>query len=74
MQRTPRSPRPGEEAETAAAPVSRPLEQVEAPQESFKWTPSRTAGYVLTFAVVTWLTAFIITYMLVQVLLRVSQS
>ena len=68
------SPRAGDvPAQTAMPfPPTRPLVP-ETPQR-FNWTPKRTAAYALTFFVVTWLSAFLVTYLLVQVLLRISTS
>lgn len=70
------SPRP--EDERTPAPVSAPsfadavLKAPEPPRERFRWTPKSTFLYIVAFGLFTWLTAFIVTYMLVQVLLRVS--
>ena len=56
--------------EETAAPVAVP--RIVEAQDRFKWTPRRTALYLLSVGVVTWLTAMLVTSLLVQVLLRIS--
>ena len=72
------SPRAQDERAPAPAPATSFADAVlkapEPPRERFKWTAQRTVLYVVAFGIATWLTAFIITYMLVQVLLRVTQQ
>ena len=72
------SPRAQDERAPAPAPATSFADAVlkapEPPRERFKWTAQRTVLYVVAFGMATWLTAFIITYMLVQVLLRVTQQ
>jgi hypothetical protein len=69
------NPNFGQEDEAAPAPAgdrpqyNRPAAADE--RDKYKWTPRRTIAYLFTFGVLTWMTAFLMTYLLVQVLLRV---
>lgn len=54
------------------AAVLQPPRRAPVAQERFKWTPKQSLSYLATFFVATWLGAFLITFLLVQVLLRMS--
>ena len=54
------------------AAVLQPARRAPAAQERFKWTPKQSFSYLATFFIATWLGAFLITFLLVQVLLRMS--
>ena len=54
------------------AAVLQPPRRAPAAQERFKWTPKQSLSYLATFFVATWLGAFLVTFLLVQVLLRMS--
>ena len=65
-----RSERMADAAGVAA--VLQPPRRALAAQERFKWTPKQSFSYLATFFIATWLGAFLITFLLVQVLLRMS--
>ena len=65
-----RSERMADAAGVAA--VLQPPRRAPAAQERFKWTPKQSFSYLATFFIATWLGAFLITFLLVQVLLRMS--
>ena len=54
------------------AAVLQPPRRAPVAQERFKWTPKQSFSYLATFFIATWLGAFLITFLLVQVLLRMS--
>ena len=54
------------------AAVLQPPRRAPVAQERFKWTPKQCFSYLATFFIATWLGAFLITFLLVQVLLRMS--
>ena len=58
--------------DAAAIAATMPPRRAPAAPEKFKWTPKQSASYLTTYFVVTWLGAFLVTFLLVQVLLRMS--